>query len=90
MSKSNKDGVYTAADIAAIADSVTTVSDNLDTVIGLTTNLAHSATGDVTGFTAGSGTASKSDSVWGGASGSTKYTVGDIVTALKAAGILFP
>lgn len=47
-----------------------------------------SSAGDATGFTAGSGTASKSDSVWAGASGSTTYTVGDIVTILKAIGIL--
>ncbi|MCE9566355.1 MAG: hypothetical protein K8U57_30395 [Planctomycetes bacterium] len=45
-------------------------------------------TADVTGFVAGSGTASKSDSVWAGASGSAAYTVGDIVTALKALGLL--
>jgi hypothetical protein len=34
------------------------------------------------------GPASKSDSVWAGASGSTTYTVGDIVTILKSIGIL--
>lgn len=45
-------------------------------------------TGSVTGFVAGSGTASKSDSVWAGAAGATAYTVGDIVTALKALGLL--
>lgn len=43
---------------------------------------------DVTGFAAGSGTASKSDSVWAGASGASAYTVGGIVTALKALGLL--
>ncbi len=48
----------------------------------------HSSTGDVTGFAAGSGTASKSDSEWDGDSGSTGYTVGDIVSALKDIGIL--
>lgn len=47
-----------------------------------------SSAGNTTGFTAGSGTASKSDSVWAGASGSTTYTVGDIVTILKSIGIL--
>ena len=46
------------------------------------------ATGSVTGFVAGSGTASKSDSVWAGTTGSAAYTVGDIVTALKALGLL--
>lgn len=49
---------------------------------------AYGTTGDITGFVAGSGTASKADSVWAGASGSTAYTVGDIVSALKALGIL--
>lgn len=43
---------------------------------------------DVTGFVAGSGTASKSDSVWAGAAGASAYTVGGIVTALKALGLL--
>jgi hypothetical protein len=43
---------------------------------------------DVTGFVAGSGTASKSDSVWAGASGASAYTVGGIVTALKNLGLL--
>lgn len=45
-------------------------------------------TGSVTGFVAGSGTASKSDSVWAGAAGASAYTVGDIVTAMKALGLL--
>ena len=48
----------------------------------------HSATVDVTGFVAGAGTADKDDSVYAGASGSTAYTVGDIVTALKANGLM--
>lgn len=47
-----------------------------------------SSSGDITGFSAGSGTASKSDSTWTGASGSTAYTVGDIVTILKAYGLI--
>lgn len=46
------------------------------------------SSGDVTSFVAGSGTASKSDSTWTGASGSTAYTVGDIVTILKAYGLI--
>lgn len=50
--------------------------------------IRYATTGNVTGFAAGSGTASKSDSVWAGASGATAYTVGDLVTALKAAGFL--
>jgi len=55
---------------------------------GTTGAVQHATTGNVTGFAAGSGTASKSDSAWDGAAGATGYTVGDIVTALKALGIL--
>ena len=43
---------------------------------------------DVTNFTAVGGTAATSTSTWTGASGASTYTVGDIVTALKALGIL--
>lgn len=46
------------------------------------------ASTDATGFVAGSGTASKSDSVWAGASGASAYTVGGIITGLKALGLL--
>lgn len=46
------------------------------------------ASADVTGFAAGAGTTAKSDSVWTGASGASAYTVGGIVTALKALGLL--
>ena len=55
---------------------------------GTTGAVQHATTGNVTGFAAGSGTASKSDSTWRGATGTANYTVGDIVTALKALGIL--
>ncbi len=55
---------------------------------GATPVVKHATTGNVTGFVAGSGTASKSDSVYAGAAGSTAYTVGDLVTALKALGLL--
>lgn len=48
----------------------------------------YSTTGTVTGFTAGSGTASKDDSTYTGNSGTKAYTVGDIVLALKTAGIM--
>lgn len=55
---------------------------------GVTPAVQYSTTGNVTGFVAGSGTASKSDSVWAGSTGTTAYTVGDIVEALKKIGIL--
>lgn len=46
------------------------------------------ASADVTGFAAGAGTTAKSDSVWTGASGASAYTVGGIITGLKALGLL--
>jgi hypothetical protein len=56
---------------------------------GLATPIVKpTAAADATGFTAGSGTAAKDDSTFTGASGSTAYTVGDIVTALKALGLI--
>ena len=49
----------------------------------------HTATGDTTGFVRGLGTGARSDSTYQGSGGSgNSYTVGDIVTALKDAGIL--
>lgn len=48
----------------------------------------HIATADVTGFAAGGGTASKSDSQWSGSTGITGYTVGDIITCLKEKGLM--
>lgn len=49
---------------------------------------AYTTTGTTTGFTAGSGTASKSDSTFTGDLASAAYTVGDVVRALKIAGIM--
>lgn len=48
----------------------------------------QATTGTTTGFTAGSGTASKSDSTYTGNTGTAAYTVGDIVLALKNLGFL--
>lgn len=48
----------------------------------------QTTSGNITGFAAGSGTASKSDSEWDGDVGSTGYTVGDLVSILKKKGFL--
>ena len=57
---------------------------------GVTKVVQPATTGTVTGFTAGSGTAAKDDSTYTGNTGSTAYTVGDIVKALKDLGLLAP
>lgn len=55
-----------------------------------TRDIMHSSTGNSTGYISGSvgGVLSYSGSVWAGAEGSTAYTVGDVVTALKRIGVL--
>ena len=54
-----------------------------------TRDIVHYTSGNTTGYVSGAGTAdSGSGSVWAGEEGSSLYTVGDIVTALKRIGVL--
>ncbi len=55
---------------------------------GATPVVQYATEGTVTGFTAGSGTAAKDDSVYTGDFGTRAYTVGDIVKCLKTVGLM--
>jgi hypothetical protein len=68
---------------AALIDDVDAVAAR--TTLGMS---AQSTTGTTTGFTAGSGSAVLADSTFTGNTGSAAYTIGDIVRALKAVGLL--
>lgn len=48
----------------------------------------HSSTGQTAGFTAGAGTSVLDDSTFTGGTGSTAYTIGDVVRALKLIGLM--
>ena len=48
----------------------------------------YTSTGDVTGFISSGSLSGSKEAVFAGASGSTAYTVGDIVSALKDVGVL--
>jgi hypothetical protein len=67
-----------------------TLLDDADAATARTTlgMAVQSTTGTTTGFTAGSGSAVLADSTFTGDSGATAYTIGDIVRALKAVGLL--
>jgi len=91
---------FTTATIGTLTVSTSIVSNTSGGVkIGTATNqklgffnkapvAQQSTTGTTTGFTAGSGTAAKSDSTYTGNTGTAAYTVGDIVLALKNLGLL--
>lgn len=55
---------------------------------GVTPVAQPSTTGTSTGFSAGGGTAVTHTSTFTGATGTTAYTIGDIVNALKKVGIM--
>ena len=60
----------------------------LNGFFGATPVAQPSTTGTTTGFTSGSGTAVLDDSTFTGDTGSTAYTIGDVVKALKDLGLL--
>ena len=53
-------------------------------------DITYASALDVTGFAAGSGDLAKNGSVYAGSVGTTTYTAGDIITALKIIGVLIP
>jgi hypothetical protein len=55
---------------------------------GATASVQPSSAGEETGFTAGSGTGVNDDSTFTGNTGSTAYTIGDIVKHLKTLGLI--
>ena len=87
-------GVLTLADGQNIAANATTgtkigTATSQKLAVWNQTPIAQpSSTGQTSGFTAGIGTPVLSDSVFTGGSGSTAYTIGDLVKHLKAIGLL--
>lgn len=81
--------INTLKDIAA---ATAAAPSNAPTIGQLTTQFVRlntqSTSGITAGFTAGAGTAASSGSTFTGSLGTKAYTVGDIVHALKVAGIL--
>jgi hypothetical protein len=83
-------GAINIGDSAGGVNSIN-VGYNGSTPIGLygaTATGQYSTTGTVTGFSAGSSVAVNSDSTFTGGIGSTAYTTGDVVRALKKLGVM--
>lgn len=84
-------GLYVSGNIVVPTVTGTKIGTAAAQLIGFwnaTPVVQPSTTGTTTGFTAGGGTATKDDSTYTGGVGSKAYTVGDIVLALKQAGIM--
>lgn len=85
----NSTGGTKGVHIAGAASSAIHVSGNADIgLYGVTPVGQYSTTGTSTGFTAGAGTTVTHLSTFTGGIGSTAYTIGDIVRALKLLGPL--